>query len=437
MLKEKPVGSYVLAVQTPIYRLSEQSFAVESAFSHHLKQLREQFAGRISKFVVIAPEMSEESYRSSPSLTIIGAESGIDVLPAYPADVSVTAFWTKHAGRIWREVTARVGDASVVHSGLASDLWRPLVAFVNLAAWRCGKPLMFVVDIDFRKNTKRLRTLGIWSLKSYLTNRFFHDPIRWLQVWLAVRVAKLVLLKSPRMVRDFGAGRPHVKNFLDTAFSTEHVLSADDLDERIAALHSDDGPLRLVYFGRLVPYKGLHLAIDAIGIAKARGKEVQLAIIGDGPSLPDLRRRVEDAGLSANITFMPPVVYGAPLFERLSRFHASIACPLTEDTPRAAIDSMARGLPLVAFDLDYFEGLAEMSGAVTLARWPSAERLAEALMDVSLERQRLVSQTRHAVEFARTNTQQIWLERRLAWVEEYLLTDPPVLPRQERSGAFA
>ena len=132
MLKEKPVGSYVLAVQTPIYRLSEQSFAVESAFSHHLKQLREQFAGRISKFVIIAPEMSEESYRSSPSLTIIGAESGIDVLPAYPADVSVTAFWTKHAGRIWREVTARVGDASVVHSGLASDLWRPLVALVNL-----------------------------------------------------------------------------------------------------------------------------------------------------------------------------------------------------------------------------------------------------------------------------------------------------------------
>lgn len=429
-------GSYLLAVQTPVYRLSDTSFAIESAFSHHLKELREQFAGRVSKFVIIAPEMSADRYRPDTMATI-DAEDGITLVPAHPDDVSVKAFWTQHAARMWREVNACIADARVVHSGLASDLWRPTMMIVNLAAWRRKKPLMFIVDIDFRNNTRRLRKMRVWGLKSYLTNRLFHDPVRWLQVFFTVRISRLALLKGPGLVRDFGAGKPHVKNFLDTAFSAEQVLTADELDARVARLENEDGPLQLVYFGRLVPYKGLHLAIDAIKIATAKGHDVRLTIIGEGPCLLDLRRQVRDARLSGSVTFLPAVPYGKPLFDLLSHYHASIACPLMEDTPRATIDSMARGLPVLAFDLDYFKGLAEIGGAVTTAQWPDAGKLAETFARMSADRPELIAQTRRAVDFARANTQQIWLERRRAWVEEYLFDEEPGPVLHKPEGAFA
>jgi glycosyltransferase involved in cell wall biosynthesis len=264
----------------------------------------------------------------------------------------------------------------------------------------------------------------LWSRKNYLTNRLVHDPLRWFQVWLAVRLSKLVLLKGPQLVRDFGGGRPHVKNFLDTAHTAEQVLSEDELNQRLSWLSDRTQPLQLTYFGRLVSYKGINLAIEAIRLARAKGKDIRLTIIGDGPELSSLRRQADDAGLSEAVSFTPAVKYGEPLFRLLSNFHASVACPLVEDTPRSAFDSMARGLPIVAFDLDYFKDLAEMSGAVTTAGWPSPEKLADAFVALDADRTALMEQTRKAVAFAKANTQQIWMERRQAWLTEYVLNDP-------------
>ena len=102
------------------------------------------------------------------------------------------------------------------------------MAMANVAAWWHGRPLVFVVDIDFRQHAKRFYLMGEWSFKSYLVNRYVYDPIKWLQVWFAPKISALVLLKSMSLVRDFGRRLPHVKNFFDTVHSSAQVMSGPE-----------------------------------------------------------------------------------------------------------------------------------------------------------------------------------------------------------------
>ncbi|MET0209250.1 MAG: hypothetical protein ABW220_09405 [Burkholderiaceae bacterium] len=131
-----------------------------------------------------------------------------------------------------------------------------------------------------------------------------------------------------------------------------------------------------------------------------------------------MKQQVREAKLDDAVEFEPPVAYGAPLFERLRDVHLSVAAPLIEDTPRAAFDSMARGIPIAAFDITYFQDLARESGAVRVTNWPEAEGLAQAFVELAADRPRLAGMSRAAVAFARANTQDIWLKRRTQWLLE-------------------
>jgi glycosyltransferase involved in cell wall biosynthesis len=414
---------YIIVVQNPAYQISDNSFATESAFAEHLKELHRSLEGRFSRLILIAPHMSVEEYNAkSRHLGVINsAEDGVEFVSAYPAEVSAAGFWLRHAGRVWGLLTKVLKDPSIVHSGMATDIRWPLLAFANLAAARMKRPVLFIVDIDFRDHTKRSRQLGAWSTPRYLVNLLVLDPFKLIQVKLAVRMFQLVMLKSASMVRDFGHDKPNVKNFYDTVHAESHILSAGDAAHRIDWLSDVSRPFQLCYFGRLVASKGVASMIEAVRLARIAGCDARLSIIGDGPELEGLQHQVEQADLIDFVSFLPQVPYGPALFEKLSGAHMTMAAPLVEDTPRSAFDSMARGLPILAFDISYFKDLAEFSGAVALASWPSAEEMAKQIVSLSADRTRVSEMALRGLSFAHENTQQVWLERRMDWLLLYML----------------
>jgi glycosyltransferase involved in cell wall biosynthesis len=430
---------YVIAVQTPAYKFSATSFAVDSVFALHLVALRDKAGDSVARVVLVAPQMSHKDYLSQRHhMTVLNAGTDeIFFVAAYSLPLSGWRFWLQALPllvvRMWRLMPRAV----VVHSGMSFDIRWPTLAWVNIIAWLRRRPILFVLDIDFRRDARRYRQLGEWSSFKYLVNATVLDPFRWAQVWAAPKMCGLVLLKGDALVNDFGHGRPHVKNFHDTVHSAEQVLSGPALMRRLDWLRDADRPMTLCYFGRLVWKKGLDRTIYALHLLRQQGHDVHLKIIGDGHSHDILLLQIDSLSLRPYVQIHNQVEYGEQLFELLDATHLCVATPLVEDTPRSAFDAFARALPLVAFDTEYFRDLANASNAVALADWPKPEALAEKIVELVRDRERLAQMAERGVRFAESNTQEIWLQRRATWTQQFLLREGIAWPTPDDGTAGA
>ena len=116
-----------------------------------------------------------------------------------------------------------------------------------------------------------------------------------------------------------------------------------------------DGALRLLYFGGLMPHKGVHTAIQALGYLDAWGQcnSVRLTIIGSGQ--PDyeayLRRLTDELKLSDRVTFVGRVERSA-IPEFLARHDVFVFTSIwPEPFGRTIIEAMAAGLAVVGTDM--------------------------------------------------------------------------------------
>jgi glycosyltransferase involved in cell wall biosynthesis len=411
---------YFVVVQAPAYSLSVDSCALESAFAVHLSLLRQLIGPKYDELVLIGPGLSADDYRSKVNqLSVLdAATSGVRFVPAFPLSASRAGFLLRRLWPTWRRLKSIFAEPCVVHSGMSTELARPLMFMASLAAKRMGRPVIFMVDMDFREHARRFYADRQWSLPSYLVNRLAYDPLKWLQLRLAPYLFDVCCFKGSILVRDFGRGRPNVHKFYDTVHSAADVLDDPQLARRLEWIARPGGPFTAVFFGRLAANKGIDRMITATHLARERGLDVRLRIIGDGECRAALADQIRDLALEAHVELVPAVAYGDPLFKLLEDCHVCVAAPLIEDTPRAAFDAFSRGLPMVAFDIAYFTDLEQASGAVITTPWAEAEGLAVAIVQLAQDRPRLMEMTRRAVQFAAQNTQEIWLRRRLGWLED-------------------
>jgi glycosyltransferase involved in cell wall biosynthesis len=75
------------------------------------------------------------------------------------------------------------------------------------------------------------------------------------------------------------------------------------------SLSPDPGAVLLVFAGRLVGWKGLGVAIDAIAHPALAALPLRLALVGDGPECAKLEERVRQRNAQARVVFHPPVAH--------------------------------------------------------------------------------------------------------------------------------
>jgi glycosyltransferase involved in cell wall biosynthesis len=132
-----------------------------------------------------------------------------------------------------------------------------------------------------------------------------------------------------------------------------------------------DGVCRLLFVGRLVPYKGADMLIEALGrLPDGVRERLHLTIVGDGDERLALEQQVKEAGLSGLVEFTGWVAADATL-----QFYArsDVFCfpSVREFGGAVVIEAMATGLPSIVVDNG---GIAEYVTADTGYKIPPTSR---------------------------------------------------------------
>ncbi len=105
---------------------------------------------------------------------------------------------------------------------------------------------------------------------------------------------------------------------------------------------------QLVFLGRLVSDKGVHVLLDALALLAQCGKRVRLTVVGEGPEEASLRQQASALGLTGQVSFIGRRS-GAALAAVL-REHRVLVVPSVWEEPFGvvALEAMACGcVPLV------------------------------------------------------------------------------------------
>jgi glycosyltransferase involved in cell wall biosynthesis len=101
-------------------------------------------------------------------------------------------------------------------------------------------------------------------------------------------------------------------------------------------------PLRLLFMGRIMPYKGLPLFLDAVDILRADGHSVEVGVFGEGPlgacaeRLSAMKAEVVNRWLSK-----------AEIAAVLPRFHAMVLSHTEASQSGIAATALGAGLPVI------------------------------------------------------------------------------------------
>lgn len=133
-------------------------------------------------------------------------------------------------------------------------------------------------------------------------------------------------------------------------------------------------PLRLIFLGRIMPYKGLGLLLDALDIGRAQGHRVHLGVFGEGHLAPHQQRL---ANLNAEV--INRWLTEAEIADVLPRYHAAVLSHTEASQSGVAAIAFGAGLPVIATPVG---GLIEqIQDGITglLATEPTAPALAAAI----------------------------------------------------------
>jgi hypothetical protein len=140
------------------------------------------------------------------------------------------------------------------------------------------------------------------------------------------------------------------------------VAPAEIRDRQDDPWPAASGTLRLVYAGRLADGKGLETLLEAVATlaAPAGARAIRLDLVGGGPARDALLDRAVGLGIADQVAFTGHVSRRGPYLAALAAADVFVSASPAEGFPKAVLDAMAAGLPVVAVPAGR---LAELTGA--------------------------------------------------------------------------
>ena len=287
-----------------------------------------------------AHEIAEElAIRPVPSLTVVPLElpNWLLKLRRRPADVYwYYPLWQRLAGRTARRLHAEHSFDVIHHLTFAVD-WMPAGVVQESSARVIWGPVGGSTAVPL----SMARWLGPRGLLGELVRRAYTGLRRRVTGRRLAQHADLVVAQNKDVAEVFGK------------YDAEVVVQPN---VAIRPLSGSGGPREpfgapgtrtALFVGRLIPWKGLLLAISALARTEAVGWE--LWVIGDGPDWRRAERLAEELGIRDRVEFLGQLPR-EEVMASLSRADALLAPALREAAGWAVAESLASGCPVVCID---------------------------------------------------------------------------------------
>lgn len=283
--------------------------------------------------------------------------------------------WLARNGRlIWKQVR----DADAVHAPIPGDVG----TIGMIAALVQRKPLL-------------VRHCGNWLVQKTVAERFW----KWSMEFFAG--GRNVMLATGGGPESPSSRNPNVKWIFSTSL-------------RAAQLHCEtprrlplDGMLKLVIACRQEAGKGTDKVIASLPIILSLFPDTQLAVIGSGSLIDNLKLQVGRLGLQEHVTF-----HGRVSQQRVVELlkEADVFCYPTsasEGFPKVVLEAMSAGLPVITTKVSVLPKLFETGGGILLSN-ADARELADAVIRLRSDPEAYSMMSARALEISREYSLERW-----------------------------
>jgi glycosyltransferase involved in cell wall biosynthesis len=271
--------------------------------------------------------------------------------------------------------------AQSVHAVIPGDIG----TLGMLLAWALRKRLL-------------VRHCGNWFVQRTNAERFWH--------WFIERFAggRNVMLVTGGGPSGPSRRNPHVRWVFSTSLTAEELVSC----AYIRAGAPGGGP-RLITVARQGPQKGTGIAIRTLPLLLNEYSGIELHVVGDGPSLPDLRRLAAELGVERRVVFHGRVEHDEVLRQLRA---ADLFCLLSasEGFPKVVLEALACGLPVITTRVSVLPHLLA-NGCGALVEEALPEAMARAVRACLNDPRRYRTMSELAVRTARDYSLERWRDR--------------------------
>jgi glycosyltransferase involved in cell wall biosynthesis len=111
------------------------------------------------------------------------------------------------------------------------------------------------------------------------------------------------------------------------------------------------GPFRAICMGRLLHWKGFHLAIRAFAEFAKSSHDAELWLINDGPYRNELEKVAAESGVQSRIHFFGHLKSYSDVLQKLAESHVLIHPALHEGFGNVCLEALAAGRPVTCLDI--------------------------------------------------------------------------------------
>jgi glycosyltransferase involved in cell wall biosynthesis len=206
--------------------------------------------------------------------------------------------------------------------------------------------------------------VGIEKLKEYA--RFIMNKLALIDpfLWLSYFYTDLIFAKT----QDTERAIPKV-------FRSKVVVHTEigfDYPVLFSSLKRREGSFHVIYAGRLLGWKGVHLLIKSVSLLRAKKIDINVTVIGDGSYGAALKKMADGYGVSHMINWIEKIPQ-VELFKKYLLGHCFIFPSLHDSSGNVVLEAQGHGLPVICLNLGGPPILVSASSAFVIDTFGKSE----------------------------------------------------------------